>query len=259
MLLTGGACSVDNNDKDEFLDQLKDDYAKDNETKTILKGMAGYYSGVWTVDGKTVEPDNFGRLRYEKYAGYIAEQSSYPSYVQLHFDNSATSISWTEFPFKSLLKRQLPTLDVATLQVTIEMEIGGPLPADQKLLLQMQNFYIDERDNAAGILPGIPHSLEGYSADMAYLEFNSFVGSAYLHLPFVVTTTDGIIKGITLDVVPSMSTLTMNITSQFITFNLLIRQVEVFDEDMQRTIIPLNPEVSVSFISNQRSEKPIYK
>ena len=60
--------------------------------------------------------------------------------------------------------------------------------------------------------------------------------------------------GIILDVMPSLSTLTFDSTTKTVNFVCTISQIELYDQDRNKTIRELNPEMTLTFTSTQKTK-----
>ena len=94
----------------------------------------------------------------------------------------------------------------------------------------------------------------GYSDHLLYFELKPNKKYPFLGYPYVVTLEDGSYYAIVLDVVPSLSTLTFDGTTKTVNFVCTISQIELYDQDRNKTIRELNPEMILTFTSTQKTK-----
>jgi len=238
------ACSTGDGD-------YSDDATADVDNSDI-KTTAGYYGGVWSIDGKTVAADP------------LVSSTPYPSYVYLGFDEWPY-LSFVEFPYKAIAKTFFPDVDIAKL--TAELPLGVPFNAEQRLLFSVDSLYHSQGEDAMMSIYTTRLRYVGYSEDMAYLELVPDGQNAYVHYAFVVTTTSGdyfalvldVATWRTLDVSAGVSTVNLSLLSPSMSLLLVVRSMNLYDRDLKRTEKALVPDKLVRFNSNQKSDKVIYK
>ena len=94
----------------------------------------------------------------------------------------------------------------------------------------------------------------GYSDHLLYFELKPNEKNPFLSYPYVVTLDDGSYYGIMLDAIPSLSTLTFDGTTKTVNFVCTISQIEIYDQDRNKTIRELNPEMILTFTSTQKTK-----
>ena len=58
-----------------------------------------------------------------------------------------------------------------------------------------------------------------------------------------------------LDIVPDKSTVSQDIASGTISCNILIRQIEIYDKDMQKSVRSLDQDIKLTFISTEKKSE----
>ncbi|MBO4720917.1 MAG: hypothetical protein J5658_13755 [Prevotella sp.] len=250
-IMMAGMCSCSTgNDEDK-----SDPFVPKIEPTSSLLQSDGKYTGVWWMNDVKTEADNIFYLHNEKISqkpGVIDYNKNVnPSYVDLHYNSMKSTfyIEFYEFPFKAIARELFPDIEIAYL--TIETQEGAPFDPEEKLY---SNIRI-EAGNSICLFYSMPLEIIGYSENAVYNNFHPIVGMAYLRMPYVVTTKDGNYFGMVLDIVPDKSTVSQDIASGTISCNILIRQIEIYDKDMQKSVRSLDQDIKLTFISTEKKSE----
>jgi hypothetical protein len=237
----------------------KNPFVPDVVSKVSLQQFVGKYSGAWWMNDVKTEADNIYYLFYEKTSQKpdVIEfnENVKPSYVQFYYNSQTTSslIQFYEFPFKAIARQLFPDIEIAYL--TIETPDGAPLDPEETLFLKIIIDAENSGDNSICQFYSMPLELVGYSGDAVYNNFHPTMGIAYLRMPFVVTTKDGNYFAMVLDFLPDKSTVSLDIASGMMSCNLVIRQIEIYDKDMQKSIRSLDQDLKLTFISTEKKSE----
>ena len=250
------SCSTDN-DEDTMVKQ-NDHFVPDIVPKVSLQQFVGKYTGAWWMNDVKTEADNIYYLLYEKTSQKpdVIEYNKdvKPSFVRFNYDSltSSSSLDFYEFPFKAIVKQLFPDLEIAYL--TVDLQIGSPLDTEETLLFKI---IVEENSGNNSICQfyAMPLELVGYSGNAVYNNFHPTMGIGYLRMPFVVTTKDGNYFAMVLNFLPDVSTVSMDIASGMISCNLVIRQIEIYDKDMQMSIRSLDQDIKLTFISTEKKSE----
>lgn len=264
VLLALVACTKEEDDSNRH---DSDNYTLNPEGNTDMYeiepvDLSGYYSGVWWLDYTKVEPESLDYLWCEK--GNMTD--NYESYVscveyRLHNfyidDTDFSSVRLGEFPFRPLLKTFLH-LDEDIKYLTMLLHLGDP-DREDRFLTSLSSNAIEKFSWTLGL----PLNYIGYSGNMLYYDLYTSDGDAYLRLPFVVTLEENRFFnryfGVVLDILPTKSTINVDLLAQSLTMSLVIKQIEVMDSDGQTSIVTPDKDIIITFASTQRSETPIKK
>lgn len=226
---------------------------------STLTQFAGKYYGTWWLNDTKTEADNIFYLEYEKTTQRpdVIENNNNvnPSYVQFYYNsqNPVSSIQFYEFPFKAIVRQLFPDLEIAYL--TFNLQTGSPYSPEETLFFKIIVEAENSGDNSICQFYSMPLEVVGYSGNAIYNNFHPTVGIAYLRMPFVVTTKDGNYFAMVLDILPDVSTLSLDITSGMMSCNLVIRQIEIYDKDLQKSIKSLDKDIKLTFISTEKKNE----
>jgi hypothetical protein len=227
----------------------KNPFVPDVVSKVSLQQFVGKYSGAWWMNGVKTETDN---------------NSNSPNYSKLPYVtfyvnqiNNILRVNFHKFPYNALVKQLFSNIDV--IYLTTDFEVGflpnnNPDP-EQTLLLNICVENEREKNNNELCLGFIYIKLVGYSENAIYFDLHAAEGSAYLRMPFVVTTKDGNYFAMVLDFLPDKSTVSLDIASGMMSCNLVIRQIEIYDKDMQKSIRSLDQDLKLTFISTEKKSE----
>ena len=247
------ACSNGNDEN------VGNNFVPEIEPKEYLQQFNGKYTGVWWMNDVKTEADNVFYLEYEKISQMpnviYYNKNVNPSYVDFHFNSqySTPYIDFYEFPFKAIARQLYPDIEIAYL--TIDIQIGAPLDPEEKLYSKIRLEAENSGENSIFRYYSMPLEIVGYSENACYNNFHPIVGMAYLRMPFVVTTKDGNYFAMVLDTVPDKSTVSVDIVTETISCNIIIRQIEIYDKDMQKSIRSLDQDIKLTFISTEKKSE----
>ena len=204
----------------------------------LLWDMQGAYDGEWSIDGQKVDAEESDAiLSYFIYGNYRIGFTSFPfRAIALRYGFQTMNVNSQSFEPKITSPRTL--LSSATMSNETKLLYDICCPNDQT------NDYISWSSTTLKVV--------GYSDHLLYFELKS--NFPFLGYPYVVTLEDGSYYGIILDVMPSLSTLTFDSTTKTVNFVCTISQIELYDQDRNKTIRELNPEMTLTFTSTQKTK-----
>lgn len=213
---------------------------------SILTQFEGNYTGAWWMNDVKTEADNNSNLQNNSKLPYV---TFYVNQI-----NNILRFNFHKFPYNALVKQLFSNIDIDYLTTDFEVNFLPNNNPDPEQTLLFNICVENERKNKNNelCLGYIYIKLVGYSENVVYFDLQPAEGSAYLRMPFVVTTKDGNYFAMVLDFLPDISTVSMDIASGMISCNLVIRQIEIYDKDMQKSIRSLDQDIELTFISKEK-------
>ena len=215
---------------------------------TLILDMQGAYDGEWSIDGQKVDAEESDVIL-----------SLFTYYYNNHREDIYNNlrIDFTSFPFRTIaLRYGFQTMNVNSQ--SFEPKITSPRTLLSSATMSNETKLLYDiccpKDKADNYISWSSTTLKvvGYSDHLLYFELKS--NFPFLGYPYVVTLEDGSYYGIILDVVPSLSTLTFDSTTKTVNFVCTISQIELYDQDRNKTIRELNPEMILTFTSTQKTK-----
>ena len=221
-----------------------------------LDDMQGEYDGEWSINGQKVDAEEVSDFKLPL------------------FYNGLT-ISFTTFPYKAIALRyglQSMALNAQPFEphiTTPYFYLSNELWTNEMNLLYDILFYGDEELKNCQFELCSFLKLVGYSDHLLYFELTSqppvvpYIpnmkdasdsNSPFFRLPYIVTLDDGSYYAIVLDVLYSMSTLAFDSSAKTIHFTCTIPQIEIYDQEGNKTINKLDPEMILTFTSTQKTK-----
>ena len=225
----------------------------------FLQQFNGKYTGSWWMNDERTEADNIFYLEYEKISQMpnviYYNKNVNPSYVDFHYNSQQTTIyiGFYEFPFKAIARQLFPDIEIAYL--TIKTQVGVPFDPEEKLYSNICHEAENSGDNDICLFYSMSWEILGYTENALYYNYHPTVGMAYIRMPYVVTTKDGNYFAMVLDILPDKSTVSVDIAPKTISCNIIIRQIEIYDKDMQKSIRSLDQDIKLTFISTEKKSE----
>ena len=214
--------------------------------------MQGEYDGEWSINGQKVNAEDV-----------------YDYKTPLMYDG--LFISFTRFPYREIALRY-GLQDMNLIAQPFEPHITTPcFLIPYELWTSEMNFIYDIHENKdevtihyeCELCPFL--KLVGYSNQILYFDLieqlfipytlnmnNSH--SPFFRFPYAVTLDDGSYYAIVLDLLYSQSTLVFDYSTKTVNLVYTISQIELYDQDRNKTIRELNPEMILTFTSTQKTK-----
>lgn len=158
------------------------------------------------------------------------------------------TVAFYGFPYRAMTKKILPEVNIA--KITTSMIVGGPLPADEAMLLDAIIAHGDNY-NCIGNYVSEEYRCIGLSENAIYLELKPGQDYAVQFLPWVVTTAQGDTFPMVATIVPDKSTATLDTKGETFSSTLTVSQVE-YKVSGETVIKKLNPEIKLKYTSIEK-------
>ena len=158
------------------------------------------------------------------------------------------TVAFYGFPYREMTKKILPDVNIA--KITTSMIVGGPLPADEAMLLEAIIAHGDNY-NCMQNCESEEYRCIGLSENAIYLELKPGQDYAVQYLPWVVTTVQGDMFPMVAAIVPDKSTATLDTKGETFSSTLTVSQVE-YKAGGETVIKKLNPEIKLKYTSIEK-------
>lgn len=251
IMLTLVSCTIEEVDDINDVSFQFEHPTNNAELASMAATMEGYYFGTWWINDEKVEAESFDYQWYEKNSftsnNYVDKPKTFNSFLQFLPDHLLVA----EFPYRYLTKFLFPDRDIKYLTTGLVFGI-----TDNELQL-LYSLIIKKNEDLW--TSGLSITPVGYSNNVIYYEVKPIDDNAYRRFCYVVTFQDDDYLGIVLEVLPSKSTVTLDLKSQTMSLSLLVSNIEIYDKEGISVNKHLNTNIKIKFISSIKSNEPIYK